>query len=106
MANGLYNSEELIDTLIQDLNNLPKHLIGNQFILFCATVEMMGQKLYKLKDGIRHDMADREETIADLKDQLRQAGVDIVDMNPKEFIESIKEVPSMQKEDGGKDGTN
>ena len=106
MAKGLYNSEELIDTLIQDLNNLPKLMIDSQFVLFCATVAQMGQKLAKLKDGIRHDMADREETIADLKDQLRQAGVDIVDMDPKEFIESIKEVPSMQKEDGGKDGTN
>lgn len=106
MAKGLYTNEELIDTLIQDLNNLPKLMIDSQFVLACATVAQMGQKLVNLKKGIQHDMADREETIADLKDQLRQAGVDIVDMDPKEFIESIKEVPSMQKEDGGKDGTN
>lgn len=67
MDKGLYNSEELIDSLIVDLNSLPKLLINGQFIHACDTVTKMGQKLGCLKKGIKDDIQSREDQIEDLK---------------------------------------
>ena len=64
---GLYDNEGLCDTLIADLNNLPKLLMTGQYIQYCATVTGMAQKLVNLKEGIRKDMKSMKEKVEDLK---------------------------------------
>ena len=66
-GNGLYDNEGLCDTLIADLNNLPKLLMTGQYIQYCATVTGMAQKLVNLKEGIRKDMESMKEKVEDLK---------------------------------------
>lgn len=64
---GLYDNEGLCDSLINDLNTLPKHLMSGQYILFCSTVTAMGQKLINLKTGIKNDMDSMKEKVEELK---------------------------------------
>ena len=64
---GLYDNEGLCDSLLLDLNNLPKLLMTGQYIQFCAIVTGMGQKLVNLKSGIQADMASMKEKVEDLK---------------------------------------
>ena len=92
MANGLYTNEELVDTLIIDLNNLPKHLIDGQFIQFCNTVTQMGQKLINLRSGIKQDLDNKNQIIETLKENIRNLGVEVKEMS----VEEIKDL--------GKDG--
>jgi hypothetical protein len=64
---GLYDNEGLCDSLLADLNNLPKMLMTGQFIQFCATVASMGQRLVNLKKGIQADMDSMKEKVEELK---------------------------------------
>ena len=64
---GLYDNEGLCDTLIADLNNLPKLLMTGQYIQYCATITGMAQRLVNLKEGIRKDMDSMKEKVEDLK---------------------------------------
>lgn len=66
-GNGLMDNEGLCDSLIMDLNRLPKLLIDNQFIAFGNLLAQMGQKIANLKKGISADIADRDEQIRDLQ---------------------------------------
>ncbi|MBQ1779223.1 MAG: hypothetical protein IIZ93_13800 [Acidaminococcaceae bacterium] len=85
MADGIHTSVELVDSLIIDLNNLPKDLIDGQFIQFCTKISQMGQKLINLRTGIKSDTENKNQIIEELKRQLRNAGSDIEDMTPEEF---------------------
>ena len=96
MDKGIYTNSELIETLIVDLNNLPKQLIAGQFINFCSIVSQMGQKLINLRNTIDNDLKNREETIEKLKNELRAAGAEVEDMTPEEFIKKHN------KKDGAK----
>ena len=64
---GLYDNEGLCDSLLLDLNNIPKLLMTGQYIQFCALVTGMGQKLVNLKSGIRADMDSMKQKVEDLK---------------------------------------
>ena len=64
---GLFDSEGLCDSLLLDLNNLPKALASGQYIQFCATITGMGQKLVNLKKGIQADMDSMKEKVEELK---------------------------------------
>lgn len=64
---GLFDSEGLIDSMILDLNNIPKLLMAGQYIQFCAVVPDMAQKLVKLKEGIQADMNSMKEKVEELK---------------------------------------
>ena len=64
---GLYDNEGLCDSLLMDLNRLPKLLIDNQFIAFGSLIAQMGQKVQNLKNGIRADMDAKDRQIAELK---------------------------------------
>ena len=64
---GLYDNEGLCDTLIADLNNLPKLLMTGQYIQYCAAVTGMAQKLANLKEGIKKDMDSMKENVEQLK---------------------------------------
>lgn len=64
---GLFDSEGLIDSMILDLNNLSKCLMTGQYIQYCAIVSGMGQKLVKLKDGMKVDLESMKEKVEELK---------------------------------------
>jgi hypothetical protein len=97
MGKGLYTNSELVDTLLQDLNLLPRHLIDNQFVAFCNTVGRMGQKLANLRKSIDEELKHKDEQIEDLKRCLAAAGIETHEI-PASEIEFIKE------KDGAGDG--
>ena len=66
-GNGLYDNEGLCDSLLMDINKIPKLLIDNQFIAFCDMIAKMGQKINNLKKGIRAEISARDEQIEDLR---------------------------------------
>ena len=86
MANGLLTNEELIDSLLVDLNTLPKLLMEGQNILFCTTISAMGQKLCNLKQGVKNDIESKVQTIEELKRQLRNANINLKEMSPEEYF--------------------
>lgn len=89
MANGLYTNSELIQTLIVDLNNLIKEQMSGQYIQACTIVSQMTQKLVNLKKTVDRDMESKDQYIADLKQQLKDAGIEIIDMTEEELAEKI-----------------
>lgn len=97
MANGIYTNSELLDSLLVDLNNVLKEQQNGQFIQACRIVAQMTQKIVNLRETIDNDLRNREETIEILKEQLRNAGQDVVDMTPQEFMDEIT------KKDGAND---
>ena len=78
---GLYDTAGLCETLITDLNRLPRLLVDNQFIAFCDTVAKMGQKMNCVLKGIKNDLSSRDEKITQLEEQLRAAGDEIDRLN-------------------------
>lgn len=98
MAKGILTNAELVDTLIVDLNNLPKQLLAGQFIQACAIVTQMGQKLINLRKGIADDLKYKDERIEQLKEQLRNLGAEVTDMTPDEFMQKY------DKKDGTENG--
>lgn len=64
---GLLDNEGACDSLIEDLNKLPKQLIDGQFINFCVIITGMAQKLVNLKKGIKTDLDSMKEKVDELK---------------------------------------
>ena len=86
--NGIYTHSELIDSIMQDLNSLVKcHMIG-EHVTACAIMTGISQKLLKLKEGVANDLKNREQTIEQLKEELRACGREVVDV-PVENIEEV-----------------
>lgn len=63
----VYDNCGLCDSLISDLNSLPKLLMNGQHIQFCAVVTGMAQKLLNLKKGIKSDLDSMKEKVEELK---------------------------------------
>lgn len=83
--NGIYSHAELIDGILKDLNSLMKfHMIG-EHVMACAIMTGISQKLMKLKEGVANDLKNREETIEQLKDELRACGREVIDIPANEF---------------------
>lgn len=64
---GLMDNEGLCDSLLLDLNNLPKVLMTGQYIQFCAKVSSMAARLANLKKGIADDMQSMKDKVEELK---------------------------------------
>ena len=64
---GLWDNQGVIDTIIVDLNQLPRLLIENQFLQACATLASIGQRLKNLQNGIKNDMNSKTNQIEELK---------------------------------------
>ena len=90
MAKGLYTNAELLDSLIEDLNRLFKCLIDNQFIAYCTLVGNMGQKIGLLKRNVQHDLDEKDGRIEELKRLLYEAGTEVKDMTPEEFVKKYE----------------
>lgn len=89
MANGIYSNAELVDTLIVDLNTIPKDLIDGQFVHACAIIAQMGQKLMNLREGIKADLDGKDKTIEQLKETIRNLGQEVQDLTPEEFMKEF-----------------
>lgn len=94
MANGLMKFDEFIDSIIEDVNLSIKNVAIGNFVAWSAVNIQMVQKLSKLKSGVISDLKSKDEVIETLKKQLRNAGVEII------------EVPANTEKDGGKNGSN
>lgn len=82
MANGLYTNEEMIDALIIDCNDAVKAVASGQMILWCKLMYEMVVKLGNLKNGMKSELANREETIDQLMQTIKDMGgsVETVDL--------------------------
>lgn len=96
MADGLYTNTELMDSVIVDLNNTLKELFSGQYIQACCHVTQMSQKLVNLRNTIDNDLKNRDETIATLKNELRNAGVTVEDIDPREYLQGVTDKPAKQ----------
>lgn len=76
----MLDNQQLIDSMILDCNNAVGAIAQGQYILFCRLMYEMVQKLGNLKKGVAVELKNREEIIAGLKDQLRNAGMQIEDI--------------------------
>lgn len=90
MNKGVYTSEELIDTIIVDCNDAVKSLASGQYLQWCNLMATVANKLYNLKKGVADDLAQKNNTIEDLKEQLRLCGCDLQDVTPEEFVEDVQ----------------
>ena len=76
----MLDNQQLIDSMILDCNNAVGAIAQGQYILFCRLMYEMVQKLGNLKKGVSVELKNREEIIAGLKDQLRNAGMQVEDV--------------------------
>ena len=83
----MIDNQQLIDSMILDCNNAVGAIAQGQYILFCRLMYEMVQKLGNLKKGVAVEMKNREEIIAELKSQLRNAGMQVEDVPVEELVE-------------------
>ena len=86
----MFSHSELIGSLKQDLNAMLKLLFSGEYLSACVIITGMAQKLINLETGIDNDLKNREETIEQLKEELRLCGREIIDVP----IEYGKEAPN------------
>lgn len=80
MANGLYSNDELIDSLVVDCNEAVKAVISGQTVLWCKLMYEMVVKLGNLKKGVANELRNREETIEQLKETIRNMDGSVEDV--------------------------
>lgn len=83
----MLTNEELIDTLIADVNNLVKNMASGQYIQFCLLVTQIVQKLTNLKKGIISDLDNKNKVIESLKETIRNMGEGVNDVSIEEYVE-------------------
>ena len=95
----MLTNEELIDTLIADVNNLVKNMASGQYVQFCLLVTQIVQKLANLKKGIISDLDNKNKVIESLKETIRSMGEGVNDVSIEEYVE--KHMPKVGVDDGG-----
>jgi hypothetical protein len=90
MANGIYSNSELIKSLVADLNALIKNELCGEYVMACAIVTNMTQKLMNLQKTIDNDLKNREETIEMLKKRLRDCGQEVIEVSAEEYAKELK----------------
>lgn len=86
MANGIYTNSELVKSLVADLNALIKNELCGEYVMACAIVTGMTQKLMNLQKTIDNDLKNRDETIEMLKERLRACGQEVIDIPADEYM--------------------
>lgn len=101
---GLWDNEGLIDTMLTDLNDLMKCMAAGQYIRYADITVKFVQKLNNLKKGMKAELKDKEDQIADLQrlnNELAEKAfgvpVDTESIPAEEFEKSIQE----GNDDGG-----
>lgn len=69
----MYTSEELLDSIIEEMYQMFKALISGNYAAFCTLFSDMISKLASLRKGLKSDKAAKEKQIKDLEDQLKRA---------------------------------
>ena len=82
MANGIYSNSELVDSLINDLNNVLKEQMCGQYVKSCMVITQMAQKLVNLRTTIDNELKGKDQTIEQLKENLARVGVKTMDVSP------------------------
>lgn len=90
MANGIYSNSELIKSLVADLNALVKNELCGEYVMACAIVTGMAQKLMNLQKTIDNDLKNRDETIEMLKERLRACGQEVIEVPAGEYEKELK----------------
>ena len=88
MPKGLMTNDELVDSIISDLNQLVKNITGGDYLQFCARITGITQKLVNLKAGIKSDMDNKIKIIETLKEHIRNLGEEVTDMSIEEYLEN------------------
>lgn len=73
---GLLDNIGLINSLIEDCDNLAACLFSGQRILFCGQLVQMVQKLGNLREGVKADLADKDRQIKELQERGETDGVE------------------------------
>ena len=89
--NGLLTNKELINSIINDLNEYLKAQASGQMLQAAAIMTGVSQKLLNLYRTVDEDLKNRDETIDSLKQQLRAAGVEVIDVPPEKLEEVVNE---------------
>ena len=63
---GLMDNLGMIDSIIVDCNTLPRLLMDNKNVAFCAKIVEMVQKLSLLRDGVEHDVSELQKQLKEL----------------------------------------
>lgn len=75
-GNGLFDNVGMCDVIASGLNNAVRSLISGNAIQFCLRVSEITTQLSNLKQGIKDDLASKDQTIEELKrinDELLKA---------------------------------
>ena len=88
---GLLTNKELINSIINDLNEYLKAQASGQMLQAAAIMAGVSQKLLNLYRTVDDDLKNRDETIDSLKQQLRAAGVEVIDVSPEKLEEVVNE---------------
>lgn len=89
--NGLLTNKELINSIINDLNEYLKAQVSGQMLQAAAIMAGVSQKLLNLYRTVDDDLKNRDKTIDSLKQQLRAAGVEVIDVSPEKLEEVVNE---------------
>lgn len=81
----MLTSEELVDSLIMDCNDVVKSCVSGEYVAFCSQIVQMVQKLANLKSGIASDLKNRDENIAELEKRLSDLGHPIEKISAEEL---------------------
>ena len=88
---GLLTNKELINSIINDLNEYLKAQASGQMLQAAAIMAGVSQKLLNLYRTVDDDLKNRDKTIDSLKQQLRAAGVEVIDVPPEKLEEVVNE---------------
>lgn len=89
MANGIYSNSDLVKSLVADLNALIKNELCGEYVMACAIVTGMTQKLMNLQKTIDNDLKNRDETIEMLKERLRACGQEVIEVPADEYAKEL-----------------
>lgn len=71
---------ELINSLLDDLNNMLKSSMNGQQLQACAILTGITQKLINLRSGVESEIKNRDEIIEKLKKELCRRGVEVAEI--------------------------
>ena len=71
--------DELIDMIIETQNTAIRTLLSGNYTGWCVYNSRCLDYLITLKNGIQKSEANHKETIETLKEQLRKAGIEVIE---------------------------
>lgn len=73
----MYDINQMMDGVIEELYTLFKALVSGNYTGFCALYSDMMSKLAAMRDGIKSDADAKARQIEELKEQLARATADV-----------------------------